>query len=693
MNSDEGPESGWLTRRRALQALGAGSTIALAGCLHDDNPCDLSLEKTDSGETVTYGGTAAFEISVCNEGEQTCTDPVTVTDSLPAGTTFDSVSGSGWSATASGNTVTCEHPNSNGLTAGSCLPTLVLTVTVGQQSAVGPEIANCASLGDVDENLTNNRSCVKVPVEDPPGECDLSIAKTYDGDVVTAGTVATFQIEVCNDGDGDCVDPVTVVDGLPAGVTYDSASGTGWSVSQSGGSVVATHQNSGGLAPGSCLPVLDLTVQIGSIDETGDQIRNCATLKGEDANPENDRDCVTVPVRPGGECDLAITKSLDGDAVTAGTSAVFEITVCNEGDGACDGPVNVVDGLPAGVTFDSAAGTGWSTTVNNGIVTATHQNSGGLAAGACLPTLELTVQIGFIDETGDQIRNCASVEGSDVNNDNNRDCLTVPVLPGGECDLSISKTHASDVVTAGSTTTFEITVCNDGTANCPDAVSIVDDLPDGVSFDSASGAGWSASESNGTVTANHQNSGGLAAGSCLPVLTLTVQIGSLDETGDQIRNCAVIENGDPNAENNRDCVVVGVTQPTGGCNGLTVGKTTANQFMYGQQGVYELTVCNPTDAPCDSRIVVTDDIPGGMSYVSHSGSGWNVSVSGGVITATHPNNGGLAAGACLPTLTITVDVVPANQFPGGSDAVQNCADLVVDGAVVDQGCVTHVITN
>jgi hypothetical protein len=82
-----------------------------------------------------------------------------------------------------------------------------------------------------------------------------------------------------------------------------------------------------------------------------------------------------------------------------------------------------------------------------------------------------------------------------------------------------------------------------------------------------------------------------------------------------------------------------------------------------------------------------------MSSVSHSGSGWNVSVSGGVITATHPNNGGLAAGACLPTLTITVDVVPANQFPGGSDAVQNCADLVVDGAVVDQGCVTHVITN
>jgi hypothetical protein len=90
---------------------------------------------------------------------------------------------------------------------------------------------------------------------------------------------------------------------------------------------------------------------------------------------------------------------------------------------------------------------------------------------------------------------------------------------------------------------------------------------------------------------------------------------------------------------------------------------------------------------------VTDDIPDGMSYVSHSGSGWSVSVSGGVVTATHPNNGTLAPGACLPTLTLTVDVATVGQFPGGSDGVRNCATLVADGAIVDEDCVTHVITN
>ena len=566
MSDEDVPESGRLSRRRVLQTVGAGSAIALAGCSGggDDDPCDLSITKEHSGETVTYGGTTEFEITVCNEGDEECPDGVTVTDSLPAGTTFDSVSGSNWTASESGGTVTCEHPNSNGLGSGDCLPTLTLTIEVGQPSAVGPEIANCASLGDADENTANNRDCVRVEVEPPEGECDLAISKRYDGDVITEGTAATFQIEVCNDGDGVCTDAVTVVDGLPSGVSFDSGSGTGWTVSQSGGSVVATHDNSGGLDPGECLPVLELTLNIGSMSETGDAIRNCASLKVEDANSANDVDCVSVPVQP-----------------------------------------------------DSS-----------------------------------------------------------------------------ECDLAITKTHAGgDVATAGETTTFDIVVCNEGDGDCNEQVTVIDDLPNGVTFTSASGTGWSASESGGVVTATHANSSGLAPSECLPTLTLTVDLGSIDETGDQIRNCVSIEGTDTNTDNNRDCAAVTVTQPTDGCNGLTIEKVAATQFTYGEQEEYEITVCNPTDAQCDGQITVTDELPDGMSYVSHAGNGWSVSVSGGVVTATHPNNGDLAPGSCLPTLTLTVELVPAEQFPGGSDGVQNCAQLIVNGAVVDEGCVSHVIWN
>jgi uncharacterized repeat protein (TIGR01451 family) len=98
MSDDEVQESRGITRRRALQAVGVGSLVGLAGCLHDDEPCDLRLSKEHSGTPVTYGGATEFEITVCNEGDEACSDPVTVTDDLPAGTTFDSISGTNWTA-------------------------------------------------------------------------------------------------------------------------------------------------------------------------------------------------------------------------------------------------------------------------------------------------------------------------------------------------------------------------------------------------------------------------------------------------------------------------------------------------------------------------------------------------------------------------------------------------------------------
>jgi len=563
---DEGPAGadGRITRRRALRIVGVGGTVGLAGCLNDDEPCDLSVSKAHSGDPISYGDTTDFEITVCNEGDETCESAVTVIDDLPIGTTFAGNSGSGWTCTASGGSVTCEHPNSGGLAGGDCLPPLTLTVDVGSQDEVGPEIANCATVEQGDPDLGHKQDCVKVPIEPSEGDCDLGITKHYDGDVIVAGTTATFEIEVCNEGDGPCTDSVTVVDGLPSGVSFDSGTGTGWSCTESGGVVSCSHDNSGGLAPGECLPILELTVDVGSMDETGDQIRNCASIEGSDADTSNNRDCVSVPVQP----------------------------------------------------------------------------------------------------------------------------------PKGTCDLSIQKTHSDGgVVMAGDTTTFDILVCNEGDGFCSDPVTVTDDLPNGVSFASGSGSGWTVNESGGVVTATHSNTSGLADGDCLPVLTLEMTVGSIDETGDQFRNCARLDVDDENTANNTDCATVTVTQPIQGCNGLDIEKVAATQFTYGQQESYEITVCNPTDQQCDSQITVTDDLPDGISFVSASGNGWSASASGGVVTATHSNTGGLAPGGCLPTLTLTVDVVPAAQFPGGSDAVQNCAELIADGAVVDESCVTHVIWN
>ena len=56
---------------------------------------------------------------------------------------------------------------------------------------------------------------------------------------------------------------------------------------------------------GACLSTLPIEVSLGSTDAVGDRLRNCVRIDGADANPDNDRDCVTVPVeRPLADCGL-----------------------------------------------------------------------------------------------------------------------------------------------------------------------------------------------------------------------------------------------------------------------------------------------------------------------------------------------------------------------------------------------------
>src|SRR5207248_1298492 len=69
---------------------------------------DLSVSVTGAPNPVAPGGTITYSVSVSNAGP----DPsgtVTVTDPIPAGSTFSGASGSGWTCTVSGGAVTCTH--------------------------------------------------------------------------------------------------------------------------------------------------------------------------------------------------------------------------------------------------------------------------------------------------------------------------------------------------------------------------------------------------------------------------------------------------------------------------------------------------------------------------------------------------------------------------------------------------------
>src|SRR5262249_20854237 len=67
---------------------------------------DLSLVKTTGGP-FTVGGNGVYLLTVTNVGSGTTNAATTVIDALPSGLSFVSASGSGWTCTASGQTVSC----------------------------------------------------------------------------------------------------------------------------------------------------------------------------------------------------------------------------------------------------------------------------------------------------------------------------------------------------------------------------------------------------------------------------------------------------------------------------------------------------------------------------------------------------------------------------------------------------------
>jgi uncharacterized repeat protein (TIGR01451 family) len=155
------------------------NVVSVSSPVHDPNPAnnadrddtkvpyaDLSLSKALVG-TITAGGTARYTLSVTNHGPSVAPGGITVRDTLPAGLTFESANGTGWTCSALDNTVTCH--SSSPLAVDSTI-TFELTASVSR-TARG-SIVNSASMtvpgvddgGVVDPNTTNDVSAAAATV-------------------------------------------------------------------------------------------------------------------------------------------------------------------------------------------------------------------------------------------------------------------------------------------------------------------------------------------------------------------------------------------------------------------------------------------------------------------------------------------------------------------------------------------------
>ncbi|EED31197.1 conserved repeat domain protein [gamma proteobacterium NOR5-3] len=523
---------------------------------------NLAVTKDDGSTTYTPGGTATYVVTVTNAGPSDAGD-VDVTDSLPTGVTLTgpvtcTVTGTATCGSASAGTAgdTGFTLNNSTIAAGAG-NALVLSVPVAFAASLTTDpLVNTATATDPADtggpkngSDTNNReSLVGLVVDKDDG------SPTY-----TPGGTATYVVTVTNQGPTNAGD-VDVTDALPTGVTLTgpvtcTVTGTatcGSASTGTAGDTAFTLNNSTIAAGAGNALVLSVPVAFAA-NLTTDPLVNTAFATdpddpdGANGSDGNNRDAVT---------DLSVTKDDGSLTYLPGGVAIYEMVVSNAGPSdALD--VTVTDPLPAGTTLTgpvtcTAAGTatcGSASTGGLGDVTFTLTGST-IAAGAG-NTLTLSVPVAFAPSlVAASLVNTVTVtdpgdpdgaQASDIN------------LRASVIDLLASKDDGVDTYTPGGTSTYTIEVTNAGPSDAQ-SVSVIDDLPAGLTLDSAvlcaaSGGAVCGTLSEGApgdtrfqIDGNQIPAGGVVSGG---VLTLTVPVRyAADLTTDPLVN--VVRALDPN---------------------------------------------------------------------------------------------------------------------------------------------------
>jgi uncharacterized repeat protein (TIGR01451 family) len=237
---------------------------------------DLSIAKTDSPDPVRAAQTLTYTLAVSNQGPSTATN-VEVTDTLPAGTSNVSTSGTdpSWTCNEVSGKVTCTRAS---LAVGAA-PQIQIQVKAPNE---GGSISNTASVSateyyPVDVNNSETQATSVDPV------ADLSITKTDGKAMVDAGSAIAYTIVASNAGPSSALGAVfkdAAVSNLSvSSVTCSDALATGGAVCPTvSATTVALMQGAAGIV----IPTLpsggSVTFTVTGTAGSETQLANTATL-------------------------------------------------------------------------------------------------------------------------------------------------------------------------------------------------------------------------------------------------------------------------------------------------------------------------------------------------------------------------------------------------------------------------------
>ena len=407
--------------------------------------------------------------------------------------------------------------------------------------------------------------------------------------LVEPGDTVIFTITVVNQG-AIIANNITVTDYMPAGMSFDPSLNAGWALNGNGDPEFTMVLPSG-LQPGKSQSV-DIALVIDAPLPAGLQLVNFAEITAatdENGGPQQDVDSTPDDVDDndlylednyidgngfaGGDeddhdpamvtveaFDLALYKELGlGQSATVepGDTVLFTITVVNQGEIAADN-IEVVDYVPAGMSFDATLNAGWALN-GNGDAATTLAIAGGLQPGAAT-TVDIYLVVDAPLAAGTSLVNYAEIAGAtdenggpqqdvdstpDDNGDN--DIYTQDNYIGGDgnqgededdhdpatvtveaFDLALMKllgNGQSASVQPGDTVHYTLRVINQGMI-AADNIVVSDYVPVAMSFESgiAGNAGWSEVAAGLVQRTLSVANGGLPAGGLLPGQDIEVSL-------------------------------------------------------------------------------------------------------------------------------------------------------------------------
>lgn len=221
--------------------------------------------------------------------------------------------------------------------------------------------------------LAVSSACVALP----PADVAISIAESSVS-AVAAGTLS-YTITVTDTGPGDA-DGVEMIDRLPAGMAYVSASGAGWTCSAVGQDVTCLDAAVAVSASAQVTLVVSAPADGGAVANTVQ-----VSAATPDSDPSNNTATATTTVDAAADLAIALRDSSDPGSATSAVQ--YSIDVTNLGPSTASS-VTVTNQLPAsGVTVASATGDGWTCTVAAPAISCTRP---ALAVGAA-PTIVIAL--------------------------------------------------------------------------------------------------------------------------------------------------------------------------------------------------------------------------------------------------------------------------------------------------------------